>query len=186
MNITVYCGANLGKNAIYKQAAISLSEWIVKNSNNLVYGGGKVGLMGIMADTVLQLGGDVIGVIPTFLQDREMAHEHLTKLYIVNTMDERKQKMLDLGDACIALPGGPGTLEEITEVFSWARVGQNSKPCIFYNVNHYYDLVEQFYDQMAIEGFLSIADRTKLFFSSSLADITNFIENYEPPAIRTY
>lgn len=186
MNITVYCGANQGKNPVYKQAAIELSEWIVKNNNNLVYGGGKVGLMGIIADTVLQLGGEVIGVIPVFLKDREMAHKHLTKLYTVTTMDERKRKMLDLGNACIALPGGPGTLEEITEVFSWARVGQNNKPCIFYNVNHYYDLIEQFYNRMVTEEFLSIEDRNKLLFSNSLDEINTFIQNYQPPFIRTY
>lgn len=186
MNITVYCGASSGKNSVYKEATIRVGKWIAKNNNTLIYGGGNVGLMGVVADTVLQYQAKAIGVIPTFLKEREMAHKHLTKLYVVNSMDERKKKMLDLGDACLALPGGPGTLEEITEVFSWSRVGENNKPCIFYNVNHYYDLIEQFYNKMVAEEYLSADDRSKLLFSDSLEEIDEFIKNYVPPSIKTY
>ena len=119
MNVTVYCGATTGNNPEYEKNAVELGKWIAENNHTLVYGGGKAGLMGIIADTVLQLGGEAIGVIPTFLKDRELAHTYLNELIVVNTMSERKDKMFSLGDIYIALPGGAGTLEEITDVISW-------------------------------------------------------------------
>jgi uncharacterized protein (TIGR00730 family) len=152
----------------------------------LVYGGGKVGLMGLLADTVIATGGNVIGVMPTFLVEREIAHQNLTEMYIVKDMHERKRKMIDLADCYLALPGGPGTLEEISEVVSWGRVGEHQNPCIFFNINGYYDLLASFFDQMVREGFLTKADRQKIFFSADLAEIRQFIDNYTPPEIRTY
>ena len=113
MNITVYCGASLGNDSTYQAAAKKLGKWIADGQHTLVYGGGKLGLMGVVADTVLAHQGKVIGIIPQFLQDREVAHPNLTKTVIVESMSERKNKMIELGDAYIALPGGPGTLEEI-------------------------------------------------------------------------
>lgn len=104
----------------------------------------------------------------------------------MDTMDERKQKMLDLGNACIALPGGPGTLEEITEVVSWSRLGQNNNPCIFYNENDYYRPIQQFYDDMVQNDFLTVEDRSKILFSNSVDEIHSFITDYVPPIIRTY
>ncbi|MCF1685609.1 TIGR00730 family Rossman fold protein [Tetragenococcus halophilus] len=186
MNITVYCGANSGNQAIFEQSAIAFGKWIAKNNNTLVYGGGKAGLMGSLADTVLHSGGEVIGVIPTFLKNRELAHPDLTNLYIVESMSERKNKMAELAEVFIALPGGPGTLEEITEMVSWARIGQNPNPCIFYNVNNYYDAIENFYDNMVINGFLTKEDRSKILFTPSFDEISSFIENYEPPLARQY
>ncbi len=186
LNITVYSGANRGNQAIFEQSAIELGSWIAKNNNTLVYGGGKAGLMGSLADTVLHSGGKAIGVIPTFLKNRELAHQNLTKLYVVESMSERKDKMASLAEAFIALPGGPGTLEEITEMVSWARIGQNPNPCIFYNVNNYYGAIENFYDHMVINEFLTKEDRSKIFFSSSFDEINSFIENYEPPLVRQY
>lgn len=186
LNIVVYCGASLGANAQYKQAAVTLGTWIAENNHALVYGGGKVGLMGIIADTVLQAGGKVIGVIPTFLQEREIAHTDLTELHVVETMSERKQKMLALGDACIALPGGPGTLEEIIEAVSWARVGQNDCPCIFYNIADYYEQLQHFFDWMVHEEFLSLADRHNILFAHSVDEMAQFITEYTPPAVRQY
>ena len=186
MNIVVYCGASEGNLDIYKQETIRLGEWIAKKRHTLVYGGGKVGLMGLLADTVLKNNGEVIGVIPKFLIERELSHPNLTELHIVTTMSERKSKMVDLGHACIALPGGPGTLEEITEVISWARIGQNDSPCIFYNVNNFYQPMKNMYDDMVDNGFLTSIDREKTLFSDSLDFIEDFIANYEKPTIRSY
>lgn len=184
--ISVYCGASKGNNPLYEQAAIELGEWIVKHHYELVYGGGKAGLMGLIADTVLKRNGVVTGVIPTFLKDRELAHDGLKELIVVSNMHERKAKMIELANCYIALPGGPGTLEEITEVISWGRIGQHKNPCIFYNVNGYYDLLEQFYDKMVTEDFLTQSDRDKILISSDLTEIDAFIESYIPPDIRKY
>ncbi|MCO7176864.1 TIGR00730 family Rossman fold protein [Sporolactobacillus kofuensis] len=184
--IAVYCGASKGKNPIYEDYAVKLAKWITDAQCELVYGGGKVGLMGIVADTVLDHGGKVIGVMPQFLVDREIAHDQLSRLVVVNDMDERKKKMMDLSDCCMALPGGPGTLEEISEAISWARLGENASPCIFLNVNGYYDLIGRFFDQMVDEGFLSSEDRKKVLISDSFDEIKTFIETYVPPHVRTY
>jgi len=186
MNIAVYCGANAGNNKINTDNAIKLANWISYNENTLIYGGGNVGLMGLIADKVLENGSHVIGVMPKFLIDREIAHQELTELHTVDTMHERKAMMISLSDCYIALPGGPGTLEEITEVISWGRIGQHSNPCILFNVNGYYDLLASQYDLMVSEGFLSKSDREKILFSDSFEEISDFIENYEAPLVRTY
>jgi uncharacterized protein (TIGR00730 family) len=184
--MAVYCGANVGNSECYQHQAKALGEWLSLSGYELVYGGGKVGLMGLLADTVIATGGNVIGVMPTFLVEREIAHQNLTEMYIVKDMHERKRKMIDLADCYLALPGGPGTLEEISEVVSWGRVGEHQNPCIFFNINGYYDLLASFFDQMVREGFLTKADRQKIFFSADLAEIRQFIDNYTPPEIRTY
>jgi uncharacterized protein (TIGR00730 family) len=184
--IAVYCGASKGNNPVYEQAAIDLGDWIIKHNYELIYGGGKAGLMGLIADTVLKQNGVVTGVIPTFLKDRELAHNGLKELIVVSNMHERKAKMIELAHCYIALPGGPGTLEEITEVISWGRIGQHKNPCIFYNVNGYYDLLEQFYDKMVAEDFLTQTDREKILISSDLRQIDAFIKSYTPPNIRKY
>jgi len=126
MKIAVYCGASVGNEPSFATAAQELGQWIASRKNTLVYGGGKAGLMGVLADAVLENGGQVIGVIPTFLKDRELAHPGLTELYVVETMSERKRKMFELSQAFVALPGGPGTLEEITEMISWSRIAKKS------------------------------------------------------------
>lgn len=186
MNIVVYCGANLGNENNYSHSAETLGKWIAKNNHQLVYGGGGVGLMKIIADSVLENQGAVTGVMPEFLVSRELAHKNLTDLILVESMSERKQKMIELGNVFIALPGGPGTLEEITEVVSWSRLGKNNSPCIFFNSNGYYDSIKHFYDEMVIKGFLDKLDRDKILFSDSINEIQIFIEDYVPPKIRTY
>jgi uncharacterized protein (TIGR00730 family) len=186
MNITVYCGASDGNDPIYREATIALAKWLVENDHTLVYGGGRVGLMGLIADTVLAEGGRVIGVMPDFLVKREIAHTGLTDLRIVSTMTERKNQMIELGDAYIALPGGPGTLEEITEVISWARIGENSNPCLFLNINDYYNPMIDMFDTMVKNGFLKPMYREKTFFANTIAEAEDFIVNYTPPAVRTY
>ncbi|SEO84574.1 hypothetical protein SAMN04488134_11435 [Amphibacillus marinus] len=186
MNIVVYCGASIGNNTIYKSAAEELAKWIADNNHRLIYGGGKVGLMGILANKVIEYGGEVTGIIPTFLVDRELSHDNLTNLVIVNSMSERKNKMIELGDCYIALPGGPGTLEEISEVISWARIGQHSNPCILFNKGGYYDNLQRFFDDMINSAFLSELDRKYTLFSNSTQEIEDFINNYVSPQPRSY
>ena len=173
--VAVYCGANPGKNPIYTQAAIDVADWLAQHHLDLVYGGGGVGLMNVLAERAIKNGTYTIGIMPKFLVDKEIAAPHLDEFYVTDDMDERKAKMLSLADACLALPGGPGTLEEISEAFSWARVGQNPNPCAFYNINGYYDKLADFFDHMVTEGFLTTEDRNKLLFSDSLEEIYNFM-----------
>lgn len=186
MNIVVYCGASLGNHTAYTLAAKNLGEWIATNHNHLIYGGGGVGLMKVIADSVLENNGTAIGVMPKFLISRELAHKNLTDLIVVDSMSQRKQRMVELGDVFIALPGGPGTLEEITEVVSWSRLGKNNGPCIFFNCHGYYNSIMSFYDHMVSQGFLTQEDRDNILFSESLNEIQSFIKNYIPPTTRTY
>ncbi len=186
MNITVYCGANYGSKDIYKKVSIKLGRWIANNNYSLVYGGGNVGLMGSIADTVLQGNGKVIGVIPKFMQQIELAHDKISELIVVETMTQRKNKMIELGDCFIALPGGTGTLEEISEVISWSKLGKNDKPCIFLNVDGYYNNLKKFFDDMVREKFLSFEYRQKILFTDSLDEIDEFIKSYIPPKIKAY
>lgn len=186
MNITVYCGASVGNNAIHQQATVALGKWIANNGHRLIYGGGKAGLMGLVADTVLENGGEVIGIMPAFLQERELAHPNATEMHTVDTMQQRKLKMIEWGNVYIALPGGPGTLEEISEVVSWARIGQNDNPCIFFNADNFYQPLKAFFEQMIACGYLTQADFDKVLFSDDLTEIEQFIANYEPPAVRQY
>ncbi|MDO4432157.1 MAG: TIGR00730 family Rossman fold protein [Aerococcaceae bacterium] len=181
MNITIYCGASFGNDECYATAARKIGQWIADNGHSLVYGGSKVGLMGIVADTVLANGAEAIGVMPAFLQEKELAHESLSQLHIVDDMSQRKRKMIELGDVYMALPGGPGTLEEISEVISWSRIGQNANPCILFNENGYYDCLQAQFQRMVDNGFLTQDDYGKILFSSDLEVIQAFIERYEPP-----
>lgn len=180
MNITVYCGANDGKGSPYKEAAKEIGLWIVSNNNTLVYGAGNLGLMGSVANTVLENGGKAIGIIPEFLVERELAHKGLTEIKIVKNMQERKMEMIRLGEVFIALPGGLGTLEEIAEVISWARLGQNPHPCIFYNSNGFYDKLKDFIIHMVQEGFLSHEDFEKILFANNIKEIDLFIKTFVP------
>lgn len=176
MRIAVYCGAHLGTDPAYKRAAIELGHWIVEKNYELIYGGSKLGLMGIVANTVLNHNGTVTGIMPKFLQDRERLHTGLTRMISVNDLDERKKAMMQYADVCLALPGGLGTLEEIIEAYSWARVGQNSNPCIFFDVKKYYAPLQAFFDQMVEQGFLSKEDRQLVLFSESLNEMAAFIQ----------
>lgn len=179
MKITVFCGANNGKSESYIKNAIELGEWIADNNHTLVYGGGKIGLMGVIANTVLENGGEVIGIMPQFLVDREISHTGITKFIIVDDMSDRKTKLIDLGDVFIALPGGPGTLEEISQVISWVRVGKKDAPCILMNVDGYYNFLEQYFDKMVAEGFLAIEDRKNTLFTDNIEEMERFIFNYK-------
>lgn len=182
MNITVYCGAALGNNEIYKKLAKDIGTWIAENKYSLVYGGSSTGLMGIVADTALEKSARVIGVRPEFLSSIEPSHTSLTELIKVETMSERKKIMFENGDAYIALPGGLGTLEEISEVISWAMIGKNNKPCIIYNLDGFYDDLKRQFEKMQARGFLSPKYREKILFTKSIEEMDTFIKTKALPS----
>ena len=184
--IAIYCGAATGNTKQYEDHMKKLVDWMIEENHQVVYGGGKVGLMGILADYMLEKGGRIIGVMPHFLKEREIAHSGLTQIIYANDMSERKKEMVTLGDVYLAFPGGPGTLEEIVEVISWSRLGEHRNPCILYNMDGYYEPLRQMYDKMVEEGFLSKEDRETILFSSALEEIAAFIQSYTPPTIREY
>ena len=171
MNITVYCGSRFGEKPVFKDRAVELGSWIVESGHNLVYGGGNVGLMGTVANTVLEGGAKVYGIIPEVLLDQEKGHEGLYTLEIVKSMPERKTRMINLGDAFIALPGGPGTLEEISEIISLRRLNRTEKPCILYNIEGFYEPLRKLLEEMVAADFLPAEDLSKVVFASNLDEI---------------
>ena len=168
MNITVYLGANEGNDPKLKEAVRELGMWIGKSGNSLVYGGSKCGLMGELAESVLTAGGEATGVEPQFFIDAGYEYDALTRLIVTSDMAERKTKMIELGDAFIAFPGGTGTLEEISEVMSKVVPGHTDKPCIIYNLNGYYDHLRALLSEMVSHG---LADEKKLGGISFAADL---------------
>lgn len=179
MNIAVYCAASQSNDLTFDERTEELGNWTAKKNHTLVYGGGNTGLMGMIATSVMKSGGEVIGVMPQFFVEREIAKKDITKLHIVETMSQRKNKMIELSEVYIALPGGPGTLEEIAEVVSWIRVGQTNGICIFYNMEGYYDHLEAFFNHMVTTKLLSKEDRNQIHFAKSLEEIEKLIKNYE-------
>ena len=153
-SVCVYCGASPGHDPVYAEAARALGREMVKRDLALVYGGGHVGLMGVIADAVLEAGGEVTGVIPKALMDTEVGHERLTRLLVVKDMHERKALMAEHADGFIAMPGGIGTLEELFEAMTWAQLGFHEKPVGLLNVNGFYDKLTAFLSQLEQEGFL--------------------------------
>jgi len=160
MNICVYCGSRPGAAPSYAEAARALGTLIGQQGHGLVYGGGNVGLMGIVADAVLAAGGPVVGVIPEALVQREVGHQGLSEQHVVPTMHVRKQIMAERADAFVALPGGIGTLEELYEVWTWRQLGYHDKPIGVLNVDGYYDRLLAFMDHCVAEGFLDDAQRS--------------------------
>lgn len=177
MNITVYLGANLGNDPALPQAVQQLGRWIGESGNALVYGGSKSGLMGLLADSVLAAGGRVTGVEPKCFLDAELQHEGLTELIVTEDIPARKTKMIELGDAFIAFPGGTGTLEEITEVISKLSLGQLDAPCILYDLNGYYQPLHQLLQQMIAMGLSTPARQQNIAFAADLAQIRAILEN---------
>ena len=155
LSIAVYCGSRFGDRPAYTQAAHALGRLVAETGCSVVYGGGRVGLMGAVADAALAAGGHVVGVIPQALMDREVGHGGLTELHVVQTMHERKQLMAERADAFIALPGGIGTLEELYEVWSWQQLGYHDKPVALLNVEGYYDALLEFMRVSHDRGFVS-------------------------------
>ena len=161
-HICVFCGSSKGDREAYPQAAAEFGSLLAAHGAGLVYGGASVGLMGAVADAVLQAGGDVTGVIPQSLVDKEIAHSGLTQMHIVDTMHERKALMAKLSDGFVALPGGIGTLEELFEMWTWAQIGLHDKPCVLLNVTGYYDELIRFLDKMTDSGYLKAPSRSQL------------------------
>ena len=177
MNITVYLGANEGKDATLKMAVRELGTWIGESGNRLIYGGSKSGLMGELAESVLQAGGEVIGVEPQFFIDMEYQYDEITELIATKDMTERKTKMIELGDVFIAFPGGTGTLEEIAEVMSKVSLKHLTAPCILYNLNDYYDGLQTLLRHMTEMGLSSPERQEGIYFAKDLSEIREIIKN---------
>lgn len=178
--ICVYCGSNLGARPIYASTARALGERIAREGRTLVYGGGSVGLMRIVADAALQAGGDVIGVIPQQLVDLEVAHQGVTRLDVVDSMHTRKLRMFDLADAFIALPGGFGTLDEMFEMLTWRQLGLGRKPCAFLDVEGYWQPLMAMLDTMVAERFLHPEQRHDLWHGDDMAALFAWMRDYVP------
>jgi uncharacterized protein (TIGR00730 family) len=178
--ICVFCGSNLGGRPVYRAATEQLASLLVQREIELVYGGGNIGLMGILADTVLAGGGTVIGVIPESLMAREVGHRGLTELRVVSSMHERKALMSDLSDAFIALPGGFGTFEEFCEVVTWSQLGIHEKPCGLLNVAGYYDPLLRLFDLAVREGFLHPDNRLLVLDADDPEDLLEKMGQFQP------
>ena len=183
-SICVFCGAATGRDPRYVAAAAVTGERLARDGIRLVYGGGRLGLMGAVADAALAAGGQVVGVIPRGLVERELAHPGLTALHVVDTLHERKAKMAELADAFIALPGGLGTLEELAEVLSWAQLDLHAKPVGLLDVAGYFAALEAFLDHAVGEGFVAERHRRMLLRDDDLDALLGRFAAWEPPAGR--
>jgi len=181
--ITVFCGSSSGTEEIYTSQATLLGETLAKRNIELVYGGANVGLMGAVADGVLNNGGKAIGVLPNFLRSKEIAHKQLTELFLVETMHERKTKMNDLCDGVIALPGGFGTMDELFEMLTWAQLGLHKKPIALLNIDGYFDALIVFTKTMVNKGLLKEVNQQMLLVSDSIEGLLEKMESYVPPRV---
>ncbi len=184
--ICIFCGANTGKNPAYAAAARALGAMFAERGIGLVYGAGNVGMMGVAADAALAGGGEVIGVIPRLLVEKEVAHTGLTRIEVVETMHERKRLMYELSDAFIALPGGMGTLDELFETLTWIQLGLHAKPCGLLNVDGYYDPLLTMLDRATGEGFIGEAQRGILAEAGTTGDLLGRLAEFEDPGMRTW
>jgi uncharacterized protein (TIGR00730 family) len=184
--LAVFCGSSPGASESYILGAKNLGKEFVKRDITLVYGGARVGLMGAIADTVIEEGGNVIGVMPSFLEKKEIAHKRLTELIVVDSMHERKTKMSDLADGFIALPGGPGTMEEYFEIFTWSQLGLHQKPCGLLNINHFFDPLLALFKHMTKEQFLNEKYLSIAMSDSNPSRLLDQFYAFEPPKVKTY
>lgn len=184
--VLVFCGSSPGRLPDYVDAAAALGEELAGQGLGLVYGGAQVGIMGAVADAVLAGGGEVIGVIPRMLVDKEVAHPGLSDLRVVETMHQRKALMESLADGVVALPGGFGTLEELFEILTWAQLGIHSKPVALLNVAAYWDQLLAFIDQMVSERFLRQEQRDALLVADSPAELLALMADYQPPVLEKW
>lgn len=181
--ICVFCGSSSGTDPVYLNAAEKLGEFLAKKGVGLVYGGGRVGLMGKIADTVMASGGEVVGVIPAALDEKEIAHRGITELRVVDSMHERKAMMADLADGFIAMPGGFGTFEEFCEIVTWAQLGIHKKPCALLNVNGFYDQMITMFDHSTQQGFIRDEHRALVLVDTKIDTLFEKMTSYIPPAI---
>jgi uncharacterized protein (TIGR00730 family) len=181
--ITVFCGSSFGTEKEYEEQAYLLGKTLAERNIGLVYGGANVGLMGAVADGTLDHKGEVFGVLPHFLQNKEIAHQSLTELILVETMHERKTKMNELSDGVITLPGGFGTLEEFFEMLTWAQLGLHKKPIAILNINGFYDELLALVHTMVNKGFLKAVNRDMLLISNNIDELLDLMANYKAPAV---
>ncbi len=184
--VCVFCGSSEGSRPIYARAARRTGEEIARRGLGLVYGGGKAGLMGAVADAALAAGGEVIGVMPNAQVSGEIGHEGLTELHVVGSMHERKKLMADLSDGFVALPGGYGTLEEFLEVLSWAQLSLHEKPCALLDVAHYWELLVALFDRTVAEGFVRPDHRSLVLTGGDPSRLLDTMERYAPPAAKKW
>lgn len=182
-SITVFCGASIGIDPIYRDQALALGKYFGENKLRLIFGGGKIGMMGAVADATLAAGGEVIGVIPTFLKTKEVAHDKLTEMFVVKTMHERKMLMHELGDAVLAMAGGFGTLEELFEMLTWAQLGLHPKPIALLNTNGYFDHLLLFMDHMMKNGFLTESNRAMVLVHEDIETLLCMMQDYTAPDV---
>ena len=180
MRIAIYCGSSRGLDPIYATAAAEMATYLAKQGIGIVYGGGNVGIMGVIADAALAAGGEVIGVIPESLLAKELSHAGVTELHITRSMNERKQRMVDLSDAFIALPGGFGTLDELFETLTWLQLGFHGKPVGLLNAAGFFDHLLTFLDHMSSTGFLTPKHRSSLITETEPEALLKAIRAFEP------
>ncbi|MDJ0813300.1 MAG: TIGR00730 family Rossman fold protein [Woeseiaceae bacterium] len=184
--ICVYCGSNTGNDPVYTAAAAELGGVLVDAGLELVYGGAHKGIMGILADAVLERGGAVHGVIPQMLEEKEIAHTGLTELHVVTSMHERKSMMAALSDGFIALPGGFGTLEELIEIITWGQLQFHEKPCGVLNVKGYFNKLLEYLDHTQAEGFLKPENRAMLLADETATGLLQQFSGYRSPAVEKW
>ncbi|SFQ22331.1 TIGR00730 family Rossman fold protein [Salibacterium halotolerans] len=184
--IAVFCGSRKGASPVYEEGAAALGRELARRGIELVYGGASVGLMGVTADAVLAGGGRVTGVIPTMLDEKEIAHKGLNDLIVVDSMHERKAKMAELADGFIALPGGPGTLEEFVEIFTWGQLGLHQKPLGLLNIEQYYDALAAFFDQMTDQQFLDEKYRSMAVVEADASRMIDQFHTWQAPDVKQY
>ena len=184
--VCVFCGSNRGHDERYAQAAEQLGRLLAEHRITVVYGGGRVGLMGVVADAALEAGGDVIGVIPRALDTRELAHDGLTEMHVVETMHQRKALMADLSDGFVALPGGLGTGDEFFEIVTWAQLGIHHKPCALLNVVGFFDPLIEYLDHCVEQGFIWPEHRRLVLVAQEPADVLEQMYAYQPPNVERW
>ncbi|MDE4535906.1 TIGR00730 family Rossman fold protein [Pseudomonas sp. ITEM 17296] len=180
-SVCVFCGASIGANPAYRDAAVALGQAIARRGLTLVYGGGAVGLMGIVADAAMAAGGEVVGIIPQSLLDAEVGHKGLSRLEVVDGMHARKARMAELSDAFIALPGGLGTLEELFEVWTWGQLGYHAKPLGLLDVNGFYEKLGGFLDHIVEEGFVRPQHRAMLLLGQQADALLDGMSEFVAP-----
>ena len=185
-SICVFCGSSSGDNPNFLHAANDLGKYLAENKIKLVYGGASVGLMGAIANSVLINGGQVIGVLPRFLQSKEIAHDGLSELIVCNSMHERKTKMFELAEGFIALPGGYGTLEEVLEMLTWQQLGLHKFPIGFLNVDGFYNCLITFFDEIEKTKLLNAQNRKMALFSNTITDLIFQMQSYKAPEVEKW
>ena len=184
--VCVYCGSNMGARVEYREAATELADVLVRHELELVYGGASVGIMGVIADRILEQGGKVHGVIPALLAEKEIAHAGLTELHVVASMHERKSMMALLSDGFVAMPGGFGTLEELIEIVTWGQLKFHDKPVGMLNVRNYFGFLLRYLDHAVAEGFLHPENRAMLLHDASAAGLIQQFERYTAPRVEKW